>query len=235
MKRPDGRALDELRAIEIVPDYLRPNTTLISYGETKVICYASIEGRVPPFMLGSGGGWLTAEYGMLPGSTEDRTSREKAQGGRTYEIQRLIGRALRSAVQLDKIGPITIKIDCDVIKADGGTRTASITGAYVSLVSLVKENRRRFEGQPLIGPVAAVSVGIVNGQVLLDLCYAEDKDAQVDCNVVGDSNGDLIEFQATAEDGAFTPNQLAQMLSMAQKGLAEITALQEKIAPLPYR
>ncbi|NIM29246.1 MAG: ribonuclease PH, partial [Gammaproteobacteria bacterium] len=208
--RPSGRARDELRDVSIERHYTRhaEGSVLVSFGDTRVICTASVEERVPPFLRGRGQGWVTAEYGMLPRATGERSAREAArgrQGGRTLEIQRLIGRSLRSVVDLAALGECTVTLDCDVIQADGGTRTAAITGSYVALVDAMRtiERARRIAASPIHGQVAAVSVGIFQGQPVLDLDYAEDKEAETDLNVVMNDNGGFIEIQGTAEGHAF--------------------------------
>jgi len=208
-------------------------SVLMEMGDTKVICSASVEERVPPFLRNTGKGWVTAEYGMLPRSTHTRTSRDSGLGrgnGRTSEIQRLIGRSLRSITDLNGFGERTIWIDCDVIQADGGTRTASITGAYVALVDafrkLVKD--RVVERVPIKDSVAAVSVGKVKGRILLDLNYEEDSKAEVDMNVVMTGSGKFVEIQGTAEQGAFTRQEMDQLTGIAQKGIRELTRIQKK-------
>ena len=216
------RGGDSLRAIAIVPDFTdyAEGSVLISCGATRVLCTATAEEKVPQHVKGSGRGWVTAEYGMLPRATHTRTDREAARGkqsGRTQEIQRLIGRSLRAAVDLREMGERQVLIDCDVLQADGGTRTAAITGAYVALGLALRRMRRE---KALRAPVAAVSVGMVNGELLLDLDYQEDSTAEVDLNVVGNANGELLEVQGTAERKPFTPRQLAAMVELAQKGIA---------------
>ncbi len=214
------RASDQLRAITIVPDFTEyaEGSVLISCGMTRVLCTASAEEKVPQHVKGSGRGWVTAEYGMLPRATHTRTDREAARGkqsGRTQEIQRLIGRSLRASVDLAAMGERQVLIDCDVLQADGGTRTAAITGSYVALALALKRMRREKALRP---PVAAVSVGIVKGELLLDLDYEEDSTAEVDLNVVSNAAGELLEVQGTAERRPFTPVQLAAMVELAQKG-----------------
>lgn len=212
-------------------------SALIAFGHTKVFCAASVEDRVPPFLKGSGSGWVTAEYGMLPRATHTRSAREAAQGrqgGRTHEIQRLIGRSLRSVVELRGLGERTITLDCDVLQADGGTRCAAITGACVGLAMalgrLTRENR--IPRWPLRETVAAVSVGVCAGQAVLDLAYEEDSEADVDCNVVATASGALVELQATAERRPFSDEQLAELVALARKGLKRLRELQdEALAP----
>ena len=230
MTRPSGRRTDELRALEIEPDYLEQanGSALISFGKTRVLCTASIEEGVPRWMSGRGRGWLTAEYSMLPASTGQRTQREASSGkqkGRTVEIQRLIGRALRAVADLDALGERTLWIDCDVIQADGGTRCAAISGAYVAA-------RRALDhmglGKVLTDSVGAVSVGIVDGEPVLDLDYPEDSSAQVDVNVVMAGDGRLIEVQATAERAPLDRDQLDELLDLAEAGIEEIGAAQRE-------
>ena len=205
---------------------------MICFGDTKVLCTASVENRVPGFLRGKGEGWITAEYGMLPRSTNDRMNREASsgkQGGRTLEIQRLIGRALRSCVDRKKLGERTITLDCDVIQADGGTRTAAITGAYVALCDAIAHCQRKglVTENPVTGKVAAVSVGVYQGQPVLDLDYAEDSQCDTDMNVVMDGNGGFIELQGTAEGEAFSREHLEALLGLAEKGIGELLALQQ--------
>ena len=227
--RPSGRANDELRRVVITRQYTKhaAGSTLIEMGDTKVLCTASIDNRSPPWLKGTGSGWVTAEYGMLPGATHSRVRREAAAGkqsGRTQEIQRLIGRSLRAATDLEALGERTITLDCDVLQADGGTRTASITGAFIALSDAMQHllQNRKIKRNPLHGMIAAVSVGIVDGQAVLDLDYAEDSTAETDMNVVmNDANG-FIEIQGTAEGHAFRDDELAQMISLAKKGIAEL-------------
>ncbi len=231
--RPSGRAADELREITITRRYTRhaEGSVLVEFGDTRVLCNASIEDRVPPWMKGRGRGWVTAEYGMLPRSTGQRTAREAArgrQGGRTLEIQRLIGRSLRAVVDMEALGERTIIVDCDVIQADGGTRTASITGGYVALVDAVSRlpARARPCRDPIHGAVAAVSVGICKGQTVLDLDYAEDSEAETDMNVVMNDAGGFIEVQGTAEGHAFRRPELDAMLDLARAGVASLVEMQ---------
>jgi ribonuclease PH len=231
--RPSGRAPDELRNVSIERHYTRhaEGSVLVCFGDTRVICTASVETRVPPWLRGRGRGWVTAEYGMLPRATGERSGREAArgrQGGRTLEIQRLIGRALRGVVDLAALGECSITLDCDVIQADGGTRTAAITGAYVALVDAVGalERNRGIARSPIHGQVAAVSVGIYQGQPVLDLDYAEDSEAETDLNVVMNDNGAFIEIQGTAEGHAFRRDELDAMLTLAGGGVATLLELQ---------
>lgn len=232
-QRMDGRAPDELRRATITRSYLNtaPGAVLIEMGHTKVICTASVENAVPPFRAGTGAGWLTAEYGMLPGSSSRRIPRDAGRSnGRTQEIQRLIGRSLRAVIDLGRIGERTLYIDCDVIQADGGTRTAAITGGYVALAEAV--SRLVAEGSlaanPLREAAAAVSVGVVEGQVLLDLCYAEDCRAQTDMNVVMMAGGGIVEVQGTAEGHPFSRGEAEQMLDLAARGIHQLLLLQQR-------
>lgn len=235
MTRIDERNNDELRKVRITRNYIKhpQGSVLIEMGDTKVICTAMIEDRVPPFLKGAGTGWITAEYSMLPGSTITRKIRESSRGkveGRSQEIQRLIGRALRSVVILEDIGERTIWIDCDVIQADGGTRTASITGAFIALAdalyNLYKEGSISYI--PLRNFLSAVSVGIVNDEAVLDLCYEEDSNAKVDMNVVMTGNGDFVEIQGTGEESPFSLNDLNELIALAQKGNAELIRFQKE-------
>lgn len=234
IQRPSGRAYDQLRTIRITRNYTKhaEGAVLIECGDTKVLCTASVLERVPPHVKGSGGGWLTAEYGMLPRATHTRGDREAARGkqsGRTQEIQRLIGRSLRAAVDLDKLGERTIHVDCDVLQADGGTRTASITGAWVAvhdaIAWLVREGK--IPASVIRAPVAAISVGIYQGTPVLDLDYAEDVDCDTDMNVVMLGDGQLIEVQGTAEGAAFSRTELNRLLDLAEKGIRELMQLQK--------
>jgi ribonuclease PH len=230
--RPDGRRPDELRPLEVIPHYQKhaEGSALIKLGDTWVLCSASVEEGVPPFLTGKGQGWLTAEYAMLPRSTHTRTKRDP--GGRGKEIQRLIGRSLRAAVDLSRLGERTIAVDCDVLSADGGTRVASITGAWIALAFAIQRlvaGGKLADARALRPPVAAVSVGIVNGQVVLDLPYAEDARADVDMNVVGSEDGALIEVQGTAERGTFDRRQLDAMLDLATAGIRQLAAAQRKV------
>jgi ribonuclease PH len=227
MARIDGRQTAQLREITIESDFFRKNDALISFGATKVLCYASIEERVPGWLAGAGMGWLTAEYSMLPSSGDPRHDRERrGTSGRTQEIQRLIGRSLRAALNLQALPPMTIYVDCDVIVADGGTRTASITGGMVALANLIGSERRRFRGEPLSCLVAAVSAGVVDRTPLLDLNYVEDRDASVDANIVGLSTGGFAEVQATNEHGNFTREELEAILDLCQPALEQLYAMQ---------
>ncbi|MCX6552842.1 MAG: ribonuclease PH [Acidobacteria bacterium] len=233
MTRIDSRAAGELRPVVITPRYLLhpEGSVLIEAGQTKVICTASVEDRVPPFLRNSGKGWVTAEYGMLPRATTTRTTRESSAGkvgGRTQEIQRLIGRSLRSVTRLDELGERTIWIDCDVIQADGGTRTASITGSYVALILALRTlvTRGTLSHVPVTDHVAAISVGIVDGGPLLDLAYQEDSRADVDMNVVKTSDGRYIEIQGTAETTPFGRDRLNDLLDLADAGIAQLVAFQ---------
>ena len=234
--RPSQRPLDQLREIRITRHYTKhaEGSVLIECGDTKVICTASVEERVPQHKKGSGEGWITAEYGMLPRSTGERMSREAAKGkqsGRTQEIQRLIGRSLRTVVDLQKLGERTIQIDCDVIQADGGTRTASITGAFVALHDAVNNLMRigKIQASPLNDFVAAVSVGIYQGKPVLDLDYAEDVACDTDMNVVMLGNGGFVEVQGTAEGNAFTRNEMDELLELAKNGIAKLIVMQRTV------
>ena len=231
--RPSGRNADQLRAVTIERHYTRhaEGSVLVSFGDTRVLCNASIEERTPAWLRGKGEGWITAEYGMLPRATNERMQREAArggQGGRTMEIQRLIGRSLRACVDRAALGERVITLDCDVIQADGGTRTAAITGAYVALVDAVTVLMKRtsLKRNPVIGAVAAVSVGIVNGVPVLDLDYAEDSACDTDMNVVMNDGGGFIEVQGTAEGHAFRRDELDALLDLAGKGIADLVAAQ---------
>jgi len=234
--RQDGRRPDMLRPIRILPDFLKfaEGSVLIECGDTRVICAASVEERVPSFLRGTGKGWITAEYAMLPRATETRTPRETARtqpSGRTQEIQRLIGRSLRAVVDLDKLGERTILLDCDVVQADGGTRTASITGAFVALVFALRRlyATGAIAEWPVRDYVAAVSVGIVDGLPMLDLRYEEDSRAAVDMNVVGTGDGRFVEIQGTAESEPFTEEQLRQLLALARQGIAQVIEIQRAV------
>jgi len=234
MTRPDGRRRDELRGVRITRHFLRntPSSALIEMGNTRVLCAATVEERVPPFLEGSGRGWVTAEYGMLPASTPTRKDRERSGkiDGRTQEIQRLIGRALRAVTDTSRLGARTIRIDCDVIDADGGTRTAAITGAYVALADAVGRlaEEAGVSLETLKEPVAAVSVGIVDGKAVLDLCYAEDYSADVDMNVVMTAGGKFVEVQGTAESRPFDSKDLAALLALARKGIQKLVKMQQE-------
>jgi len=234
--RPDGRKPGELRPVSIETGSIRhaEGSAQISLGDTRVLCVASVEDRVPPFLKGSGSGWITAEYGMLPRATHTRSAREAAagkQGGRTHEIQRLIGRSLRSVVELRGLGERTITLDCDVLQADGGTRCAAITGACVALAmalgKLVRE--RTIPRWPMRETVAAASVGICAGQPVLDLAYVEDSEADVDFNVVGTESGLFVELQGTAERRPFSEEQLTELLALARKGLKKLAGVQAEV------
>jgi ribonuclease PH len=233
--RPDGRQPDEMRPVTITRDFLRhaEGSALIAVGDTKVVCSASVEERVPPFLKDSGQGWVTAEYGMLPRSTKTRSPRDTAgrPNGRTFEIQRLVGRSLRAVTDLKALGPRTIWIDCDVLQADGGTRTAAITGAYVALADALQLLRGQgvLRSLPLKDFVAATSVGIADGGVVLDLCYAEDVTAEVDMNVVMTGGGRFVEVQGTAEEQPFDRSQLDAMLQTAAAGIRDLISLQRKL------
>jgi ribonuclease PH len=233
--RPSGRRADELRAVRITRGFARhaEGSALIAFGDTQVLCTASVEDGVPPFLAGSGRGWLTAEYGMLPRSTHTRTRREAAEGkqsGRTQEIQRLIGRSLRSVTDLARIGERTIRIDCDVLQADGGTRCAAITGACVALADALRwcKERDLVAAEPLRDFVAAVSVGIVDGVPVLDLDYAEDSACDTDMNVVMTGAGGFVELQGTAEGAPFSRAQFEALLALAETGIAHLVAEQEQ-------
>ena len=235
--RMDGRAWDQLRPITIIPGYQKyaEGSALIEMGTTKVLCAASLEEKVPAFMRGQGKGWVTAEYSMLPRATNTRNTRERETGkvsGRSQEIQRLIGRSLRAVTNLDTLGERTVHIDCDVIQADGGTRTAAITGAYVALnqaLQMLVKNRELTE-VPLLCPVAAISVGILNGELLLDLCYEEDFAADVDFNVVLTSQGGLVELQGATEADPFPRHQVDEVLSLASRGMESLFRVQREAA-----
>jgi len=233
--RSDGRKPKQLRSIKITSSYLKTadGSVLIEMGDTKVICTAKLEDRVPPFLRNSGKGWITAEYGMLPGSSQARIGRESSRGkvgGRTHEIQRLIGRSLRAITDLTNLGERTVWIDCDVIQADGGTRTASITGAYVSLCQAIRSWQKRgiITQEPIKDSVAAVSIGIVNGKILLDLCYEEDSKADVDMNFVMTGSGKFVEVQGTAESAPFTKKQMDKMSEIAEQGIKELLRAQKQ-------
>ena len=230
--RIDNRTLDQIRTTKITPNFApyAEGSALIQVGGTKVICTATVEERVPPFLRNKGTGWVTAEYAMLPRATQTRTNRETQRpSGRTQEIQRLIGRSLRAVVDMKLLGERQIFIDCDVLQADGGTRTASITGAYVALSLACKRllNKGTLKKSPLIGELAAVSVGIVNETALLDLCYVEDSNAEVDMNVVCTDGGKFIEIQGTAEGAPFNRDQMNELLALAEKGIGELFIIQQ--------
>lgn len=227
--RIDNRQLDQLRSIRFERHYTKhaEGSVLVSFGDTKVLCTASVEAGVPRWLKGKGKGWITAEYGMLPRATNTRNQREAARGkqsGRTQEIQRLIGRSLRAMIDLSKLGENTIYIDCDVLQADGGTRTASITGAAVALIDALEcvQKSKKLKTDPLIGLVAAVSVGIKNGEAYLDLCYEEDSSCDTDLNVVMTQSSEYIEIQGTAEEKPFSRAEANKMLDLAEKGIAEL-------------
>lgn len=234
-KRSDGRASDQLRPVSIQRDYLKfaEGSVLIAMGDTKVICTATVEERVPPFLQGKGRGWMTAEYGMLPRSCGRRVQRESSAGrvgGRTHEIQRLIGRSLRSVFDLSALGERTVYIDCDVMQGDGGTRTASITGAYIAAYDTLSTlvSRGVLAKVPAVDSVAAVSVGVVDGRACLDLNYEEDSRAEVDMNIVMTGAGRFVEVQGTAELSAFSRDELNAMLDLGEKGIKGLTAEQKK-------
>ena len=240
MARPSGRAPDELRPVRFTRRHAKhaEGSVLVEFGDTQVLCTASVEDSVPQFLRGKSQGWITAEYGMLPRSTHTRTAREAARGkqsGRTQEIQRLIGRALRAVADLRALGERTITLDCDVLQADGGTRTASITGAYVALAEACERlaARRLISASPLHGQVAAVSVGIVSGVPVLDLDYAEDSQAETDMNVVMNNGGAFIEIQGTAEGHAFRRHELDALLNLAANGIGALLALQSQVLSAP--
>jgi ribonuclease PH len=234
MKRHDGRRPNQLRKIKITKNYMKnaEGSCLIEFGETKVICTASVEEGVPPFLKGTGKGWVTAEYGMLPRSCTSRIRREKASG-RTEEIQRLVGRSLRSVVDMDKLGERTIRIDCDVLQGDGGTRTASITGGFIALADAILGMRKKkmIDTVPIKDFVAAISVGVYQGSSVLDLNYIEDSKADVDMNVVMVGRGEFVEVQGTGEGGTFSEKQMKDLLALARKGIKELLSLQKKNLP----
>ncbi len=239
MLRIDGRSNEQLRPIKITRNYLKhaEGSVLIEMGDTKVICTATVEEKVPPFVKGTGKGWITSEYGMLPRSTETRKPRESTRGkvdGRTMEIQRLIGRALRSVVKLEEMGEMSIYIDCDVIQADGGTRTASITGSFVAMYDafqkLIKDEK--LKAIPVHGFLAAVSVGVKDGEVILDLNYAEDSTCQVDMNIIMTESGQMVEVQGTGEESPFSKEQMLEMLRIGEKGIMELIAAQKQALEL---
>lgn len=235
MIRLDGRAADELRPLKITRDFIKyaEGSCLIEFGDTRVICTASVEDKVPPFLKNTGQGWVTAEYGMLPRSCETRSPRDIGRGqasGRTMEIQRLVGRCIRSVTDLNALGERTVWLDCDVIQADGGTRTASITGSFVAFVDAcaVLKKQGILKKMPFSDLLAAVSVGVVMNEELLDLCYKEDSNAAVDMNVVMTAAGRIVEVQATAEGAPFTMNRFNNLVSLAQKGIGQIIAALKK-------
>lgn len=231
--RIDGRLADEIRPVRITRNYLKfaEGSCLIEMGDTKVICAATVEERVPPFLIGTGKGWMTAEYSMLPRSVKKRVQRESAAGkvgGRTHEIQRLIGRSLRAVADLSRFGERTLYVDCDVLQADGGTRTASITGAYIAVydtLSLLRE-RGMIDEIPLTDSIAAISAGIVKGEAYLDLNYEEDSRADVDMNIIMTGSGKFVEVQGTAEQEPFTREGMSQLIDLAAKGIGELTVMQ---------
>lgn len=233
--RPSGREASQLRQLSFIPDFTKhaEGSVLASFGDTQVLCTASIEERVPPWMRNSGRGWVTGEYGMLPRSTHTRSGREASrgkQGGRTLEIQRLIGRSLRAVTDLDALGERSITLDCDVLQADGGTRTAAISGAYVALAIAMQRLHKKglLKKNPLHGQVAAVSVGIYRGAAILDLDYAEDSEAETDMNIVMNEAGRFIEVQGTAEGHAFTDDEFATMIDLARAGIEIILVAQDE-------
>ena len=232
MPRPDGRSADQLRPLTIQRNYLgaAPGRILISFGETTVLCTASVESRIPPWLEGKGKGWITAEYSMLPGSTSPRKQRDRKKvDGRTTEIQRLIGRSLRAVADLEALGEQMITVDCDVLQADGGTRTASITGALVALVDAISTiELPNPANYPLRDSVAAISVGVCDGEPVLDLPYVEDVSAAVDMNVVMTGQGNYVEVQGTGEEATFTDSELTQLLSLAKTGIAALTKAQKE-------
>lgn len=235
MSRPSGRALDQLRNVSFEMGFSKyaEGSCLVKFGDTHVLCAATVEEKVPGWMRGGGKGWVTAEYGMLPRATHDRMGREAARGkqsGRTQEIQRLIGRALRAVCDFEAMGEIQVRVDCDVIQADGGTRTASITGAYVAMYAAFQKmvDDGKMESIPLIAELAAVSCGVYEGQPVLDLDYIEDSNAQADSNFVLTSKGGIVEIQGTAEDTPFSREEFTQMLDLAQKGVNELAVMQRK-------
>lgn len=234
--RSDGRQFNELRKVQITPHYIKhaEGSVLIEFGDTKVICTATVDERVPPFMKGEGRGWVTAEYSMLPRATQVRNQREAAKGklgGRTMEIQRLIGRALRSVVNLSALGERTITLDCDVIQADGGTRTTSITGAFIALVYAVDRivTTHKLPVFPIEDYLASVSVGILDGQALLDLNYIEDSHVKVDMNVVMTGKGEFVEVQGTGEESPFSRAEMDELLRLAEAGIGELIGMQKQI------
>jgi ribonuclease PH len=233
MMRKDGRKADELRKIKITRNYIKSaeGSVLIEMGDTKVLCTATVETSVPPFLRGKGTGWVTAEYAMLPRSSAQRISRERSKvGGRTHEIQRLIGRSLRSVIDMKALGERTILLDCDVIQADGGTRTASITGAYIALVDALRHIKKNgmITTVPIKDHLAAVSVGIVEGKPMLDLCYVEDSTAEVDMNLVMTGSGKIVEVQGTAEGEPFSKAELSKLLALGEKGIKTLIKRQKE-------
>jgi ribonuclease PH len=232
--RADKRKLDELRKLKITRNYIKSaeGSVLIEMGDTKVICTATVENTVPPFLRGKGTGWVTAEYAMLPRSSGQRIQRERSKvGGRTHEIQRLIGRSLRSVVDMKALGERSVLIDCDVVQADGGTRTASITGAYVALVDAFRYMKKKglITTMPIKDHLAAISVGIVGGKPMLDLCYTEDSSAEVDMNLVMTGKGKIVEVQGTAEGEPFSKADLAKLLALGEKGIRMLIKKQKEV------
>jgi ribonuclease PH len=231
--RVDGRKADELRKVKITRKYIKSaeGSVLIEMGDTKVICTATVENSVPPFLRGNGTGWVTAEYAMLPRSSAQRIQRERGKvGGRTYEIQRLIGRSLRSVVDMKLLGERSVLIDCDVVQADGGTRTASITGAYVALADALRHIKKQglIQTVPITDFLAAISVGIVDGKPMLDLCYVEDSSAEVDMNLVMTGKGGIVEVQGTAEGKPFSKSELGKLLALGEKGIKTLIKKQRE-------
>ncbi len=234
MKRLDGRLFNQLRKVKVTKNYMKhaEGSCFIEFGETKVICTASVEENVPRFLKGKGTGWVTAEYGMLPRSCTTRMKRDRAaNSGRTQEIQRLIGRSLRGVMDMSRLGERTIKIDCDVVQADGGTRTASITGGFIALALALKviKKKKLIESIPLTDFVAAISVGIFDGKLLLDLNYVEDSNAEMDMNVVMVGKGKFVEVQGTAEGTPFSKKEMDGLLKLAEKGIKELLVIQKKV------
>jgi ribonuclease PH len=236
--RKDGRKFNQLRPVKVTKDFIKypEGSVLIECGNTKIICNASIEEKVPPFLKGTGQGWVTAEYSMLPRSTHTRMMRESVQGkisGRTQEIQRLIGRSLRAAIDMTKLGERTVWIDCDVIQADGGTRTASITGAYMALASAIDKcvKSGMLSKNPLKSQIAAVSLGILNNELLLDIDYKEDSSCEIDMNLIMDKQGRIVEIQGTGERGVFTKKQLDAIIKLGWVGIKKLFAIQNKFIP----
>jgi len=233
MVRQDGRGNDVLRRVKVTRKFLKhaEGSCLIEVGDTKVVCSASLDESVPPFLKGKGEGWVTAEYGMLPRSCDSRINRDRARSGRIFEIQRLVGRSLRSVVAMKELGERTITLDCDVIQADGGTRTASITGSFIALVDCLDTMKKKgmIQRIPITEFVAATSVGIVDGAMLLDLTYEEDSKAEVDMNVVMVSSGDFVEVQGTAERKPFSKTQMDKLLELAKKGINELIKMQKDL------
>jgi len=232
--RADGRKSDELRKLKITRNYLKTaeGSVLIEFGDTRVLCTATVENSVPPFLKGKGTGWVTAEYAMLPRSSAQRISRERSKvGGRTHEIQRLIGRSLRSVVDMKALGERTVLIDCDVIQADGGTRTASITGAYIALVDGLRRAKKQgmITTIPVTDYLAAISVGIIGGKPMLDLCYTEDSAAEVDMNIVMTGKGGIVEVQGTAEGEPFSKAELSKLIALGEKGIKALIKKQQEL------